>query len=72
MLGPLGKITVIKTFFSVSIYTSSYNTSISIKRFLKNNKFNFLALFGKNKPDKIKHMYITQDYQDAGINMVNY
>ena len=31
----------------------------------------FFGFIWNNKPDKIKHMYITQDYQDAGLKMVN-
>ena len=31
----------------------------------------FFGFIWNNKPDKIKRMYITQDYQDAGLKMVN-
>ena len=31
----------------------------------------FFGFIWNNKPDKIKRMYITQGYQDAGLKMVN-
>ena len=71
MLSPLEKITVIKTFILPQfIHLLTILTSPS-RDFLKILNSMFFGFIWNNKHDKIKHMYITQDYMDTGLKMVN-
>ena len=71
ILTPLGKINVIKTFILsqfIHLFTSIPSPS---QEFIKTMNSLFFNFIWNNKPDKVKRIYITQDYQNAGLRMVN-
>ena len=71
VLSPIGKITIIKT-FTLSNFIHLLTTLPSpSKQFIKNVNELFFSFVWSNKPDKVKRIYITQDYQDGGLRMVN-
>ena len=72
LLTPLGKITVLKTFIiSQFIHLLTILPSPS-KQFIKNINELFFNFIWSNKPDKIKRIYLTQDYHEGGLKMVNF
>ena len=70
-LTPLGKIVVLKTFIiSQFVHLFSVLPSPSKEMIQKLNKL-FFSFIWNDKPDKIKRIYLTQDFQEAGLRMVN-
>ena len=70
-LTPIGKVTVIKTFVISKLnhlLISLPTPSPSIVNTLNDMMFKYLWNY---KPDKIKRMQITQDYQNGGLRMIN-
>ena len=70
-LSPLGKITVLKTYILsqfIHLFTTLPSPS---KEFIKTMNTIFFNFIWDNKPDKVKRIYITQDYQDGGLKMIN-
>ena len=68
---PLGKITVIKTFVLSQFIHLFSNIPLPNRDFINTLNGMFFSYIWSNKPDKIKRLYIMQDYQDAGLRMVN-
>ena len=70
-LTPFGKIMVIKTFI-LSKFNHLFMTIPSPdNNFIKQLNSSLFAFLWDNKPDKIKREYITQDYINGGLRMVN-
>ena len=70
-LTPVGKIMVIKTFV-LSKFNHLFMTILSPDNyFIKQLNSRLFAFLWNNKPDKIKRNYVTQDYTNGGLRMVN-
>ena len=70
-LTPFGKIMVIKTFV-LSKFNHLFMTIPSPDNYyIKQLNSRLFAFLWNNKPDKIKRNYVTQDYTNGGLKMVN-
>ena len=70
-LTPIGKITIIKTFLIsklIHLFTSLPTPSDKFIKEIENLLYQFLW---DKKPDKIKRIQITQNYNKAGLQMIN-
>ena len=60
-----------KDFYSFTIHSSLFKYSFTKQRFYKHTEWNVFSYIWSNKPDKMKCLYIMQDYQNAGLRMIN-
>ena len=70
-LTPFGKVTVIKTFILSQFVHLFSNIPSPSQDFINNLNKMLYGFIWANKPDKIKRLYLMQDYQDGGLRMVN-